>query len=813
MHPLPVSGETICPYCGVGCRLAFDGELGADAPPLRVRGVADAPANLGRLCAKGALLGDTIATPDRLTQPQWRSSPHEPFRPTTWDDAIGRVARAFHDIIAQHGPDAVAFYGSGQLDTEAAYLACKLFKGHLHTNNTDSNSRLCMASAVAGYRSSLGSDGPPCCYDDIELADVIVIAGSNMAEAHPVTFDRVKAAKAARPSLCVIVIDPRTTATARLADLHVPVRPGGDIALLNALCRLLLDSGAADEGFIANHTTGFAAYAEYLREQRIDALCKAAGVDVRLIQAVAQKVGWAQCVLSFYCMGMGQSTVGTWKCNSLINLHLLTGQIGKPGAGPFSLTGQPNAMGGREAGLLSHQLPGYRFVDDGQHRSELEKYWNQPEGSLRPAPGLTAVEMFRALERGQLKAIWIAATNPLVSLPDLHQARRALSKAELVVVSDAYHPTETTLAAHVLFPAAQWGEKEWTSTSSERLVSYSPRLFPPPGAALPDWRILARVGQALGFAGFDYASAAEVWDEFRTITGGRPCDMAGITAARLRQQRHVYWPCPDEEHRGSPRRYLDRVFATPDGKARFLARPHQPPREEVDHEFPFILTTGRLYAHWHTLTRTGRCDKLVRREPGAYVEVHPADAARLSVSEGEVVHVSSRRGTVRLPARLSDAVARGTVFIPFHWGDLYGPGNAANYLTISATDTVSKQPELKFCAVALSADRKLQIADCRLQSSNPDSTTSAPPAFQSAIRNLRSAILMASLRCSTGGSSSGCRSCPRPPPATRHNPGSRPRACCAPPPWASPPARRPPSSRRPGATAACRAAAPATPAR
>jgi ferredoxin-nitrate reductase len=698
---LPVRGESICPYCGVGCRLDTEGEIGGHSATLRIRGVLDAPANLGRICAKGALLGDTIATPDRLTQPMIRASRFEPFRPAHWDQAIARVAKRFQQIIAAHGPDAVAFYGSGQLDTESAYLACKLFKGHLHTNNTDSNSRLCMASAVAGYRSSLGSDGPPCCYNDVDLADVILIIGSNPAEAHPVLFDRVRAAKAARPDLCVIVIDPRRTQTARAADLHVPVRPGGDIALLNALCRLLIDRGCADEGFIAHHTTGFDAFRTFLREQKLPELCSAAGVDQWLLEQVAQRLGWAQSVLSFYCMGMGQSTVGTWKCNSLINLHLLTGQIGKPGAGPFSLTGQPNAMGGREAGLLSHQLPGYRFVDDAGHRREMEVAWNQPEGSIRPTPGLTAVEMFRALEKGTLRAIWIAATNPLVSLPDLHQARRALARADLVVVSDAYHPTETSLAADVLFPAAAWGEKEWTSTSSERLVSHSPKLFDPPGSALPDWQILARVARALGFASFDYTAAAEIWEEFRKLTTSRPCDMAGITARRLRSERHVYWPCPSEEHRGSPRRYLDQVFPTPDGRARFLPRPHHTPREATDHEFPFILTTGRLYSHWHTLTRTAKCDKLVRRDSEALLEIHPDDAARLGVAEGDLVQVSSRRGTIRVKAHLSGAASPGTVFLPMHWGDLFGQGNAINYLTISATDTLSKQPELKFCAVAV----------------------------------------------------------------------------------------------------------------
>ncbi|MCX7702084.1 MAG: molybdopterin-dependent oxidoreductase [Gemmataceae bacterium] len=314
---------------------------------------------------------------------------------------------------------------------------------------------------------------------------------------------------------------------------------------------------------------------------------------------------------------------------------------------------------------------------------------------------MTAVEMFRALERGQLKAIWVAGTNPLVSLPDLHQVRRAVQKAKLVVVQDAYHPTETTEWAHVLLPAAQFTEKEWTSTSSERLVSYSPKLREPPGDAIPDWQIIARFAQHAGFSGFDYRGAAEVWDEFRGLTKGRPCDMPGITAARLRKERHVYWPCPSLEHPGEKRRYLDRRFPTADGKANFLPRDHREPREVPDHEFPFVLTTGRIYTHWHTLTRTGQCAKLVLREPGPFVEIHPADAQVLSVGDGDMVQISSRRGTIRIPARLSDGVPPGTVFLPFHWGDRFAPENAVNYLTISATGRVAKQPELKFCAVHL----------------------------------------------------------------------------------------------------------------
>ncbi|HEY1860551.1 MAG TPA: molybdopterin dinucleotide binding domain-containing protein, partial [Gemmataceae bacterium] len=436
-----------------------------------------------------------------------------------------------------------------------------------------------------------------------------------------------------------------------------------------------------------------------LQEQ--NTLCAAAGVELALLEKFTRRIGPGVAFLSFYCMGLSQSAVGTWKNNSLINLHLLTGQIGKPGAGPFSLTGQPNAMGGREAGLLAHQLPGYRFVEDAGHRREIEEFWGQPAGSIQSKSGLTAVEMFRALEKGKLKTIWIAGTNPMVSLPDLHQTRRALEKAELVVVQDAYHPTETTQLAHVVLPVAQWCEKEWTSTSSERLVSFSPKLLDPPGEALADWQIVARFARALGFSGFEYAMAAEIWDEFRAMTAGRPCDMSGITSRRLRAERHVYWPCPSEDHPGAKRRYLDRVFPTADGRAVFLPRPHQAPRELTDHEFPFILTTGRLYGHWHTLTRTAKCEKLRLRDPDPFLEVHPDDAAKIGVAEGDLVQISSRRGTIRIAARLSESIAPGTVFLPFHWGDLYTPENAVNYLTISATDPISRQPELKFCAVAL----------------------------------------------------------------------------------------------------------------
>lgn len=692
-------GEAICPYCGVGCRLWAEAAYGTI---LRVKGVADAAANLGGICAKGALLPQSLHPPDRLIHPQCRARRSDDFRATTLDQAVRFAAERLLRIVNTYGPDAVAFYGSGQLDSEAAYLAVKLFKGCLGTNNTDSNSRLCMASAVAGYVTSLGSDGPPTCYDDIDHADLVLVVGSNMVEAHPVTFDRIKSRRTqtnGQPSL--VVIDPRRTRTAAEADLHVPLAPGSDVALFHLIARRLLEIGKFDAGFARAKAEDLDKYANFVLELDEAALRRAVDVEPACIDALVERIAGARAMLSFYCMGLGQSTSGVAKHNSLINLHLLTGNIGKPGAGPFSLTGQPNAMGGRETGLLAHQLPGYRFASDPQHRQEIERHWQLPAGSIAPQRGLSAVEMFRALESGKLRAIWIAATNPAASLPDLHQVRRALGRAELVIVQDVYHPTETTRFADVLLPAANWAEKEGTTTNSERMVSLSERLLEPPGAAQPDWQIVAGVARAMGFPGFDFEERDAVWDEFRRVTAGRPCDMTGITSERLRREKNLQWPCPADDHRGTKRRYLDHVFPTPTGRARFVCHAPQPPKETTDREFPLVLTSGRIYAHWHTLTRTGKVDKLLKRDPEPYVEIHPADAERLGIQDGQVVSLQSRRGAVRLPARFSPALRPGLLFAPFHWGDLWGQDRAINYLTIAALDSQSNQPELKYCAITV----------------------------------------------------------------------------------------------------------------
>jgi anaerobic selenocysteine-containing dehydrogenase len=691
-----VTAEAVCPYCGVGCRLW--GEI-AYGRLLRVKG-ADGRANQGRICPKGATLDKVLDTPDRLSKPLMRASRYTELKPVSWDRALDAVAGRLQEIVRQHGPDAVAFYGSGQLDTETVYLAGKLFKGSIGTNNTDSNSRLCMAAAVAGYRTSLGSDGPPPCYDDIDHADLVLVAGSNMAEAHPITWGFVHDRH--RTGACrVVVIDPRRTATAREADLHLPVQPGGDIALFNYVAKQLIESDRIDRGFVERHTTGFQELADYLGALDAAGLANASGCARAELDRLADLLADSKAVLSFYCMGINQSTVGMWKNNVLINLHLLTGQIGRPGAGPFSLTGQPNAMGGREAGLLSHQLPGYRFVEDAAHRSEIEQHWGRPAGTISPRPGLTAVEMFRALERGTLKAIWIAATNPLVSLPDLHHVRRAIQRAELVVVSDCYQPTETTQAADIVLPAAQWAEKPFFSTNSERMVAYSEAMILPPGEARPDWMIVRDVARRMGYSGFDYETHEQVWDDYIRCTAGRLCDMSGMTADRLRLEKELRWPCPGPASPGGGRLYEDLRFPTPDGRARLLARPHTAPREHADHEFPFWLTTGRIAAQWHTRTRTGKVPVLNRKAPGPWVEVNTADAIQCGITDGQEVRLSTRRGTVRVPARVTAGCPAGVLFMPFHWGDSFGDETAANYLTHSAIGRVAKQPEFKVCAAMI----------------------------------------------------------------------------------------------------------------
>ena len=699
--PAPPSSTRVrratCPYCGVGCvvDVVADGDAMAS-----IHADPDVAPNYGMICPKGALLFKSDDRDRRLTRPMMRESKEAPLREVSWDRAIARVAGAIRETLAARGPDAVAWYGSGQLDTEASYLFTKLFKGFLGSNHTDTNSRLCMSSAVAGYVKSFGSDGPPTCYEDFEAADTFFVVGANMASNHPVLFNRLRRRRATHDPCRLIVVDPRRSKTAEYADLHLAVRPGGDVALLRLIARRVLELGAVDREFVQRSTEGFAQLQQQLETLDAAAMHEACGVSPAEIDRAAEWMAGGRRLLSCYCMGTNQSSRGTDKNTALIDLHLMLGQVGRPGAGPFSLTGQPNAMGGREVGYLAHQLPGYRYVADAADRAAVEEMWDLSHGSINPRPGRAAVEMFDAAARGELGVLWVACTNPAVSMPDLDVTHRGLSRTPLVVVQDCLKDTETAALADVLLPAATFPEKDGTMTNSERLVTRSRAAVAPPGEARPDWRIVADVAGALGFAGFEFDSSDSVWDEFRSMTAGTQCDMSGMTNARL-DRGGLHWPCPSEEGEPRVRRYVDGRFPTPSGRARFSGAVYEPVAEAVDGDFPLAATTGRVAQHWHTRGRTAAVPELNRLAPEPLALVHPGDAAATGVRNGALVWVVSRRG--RSLARLScgEEVPAGLVFLPFHFGATFDPRTAANHVTHRAVDAISQQPELKHAAVRL----------------------------------------------------------------------------------------------------------------
>ncbi len=681
--------RTLCPYCGTGCGLVVRAESGRLSA---VEGDPIHPVSHGRTCRKPLELAAAVHAPDRATTPLWRDDREGRFVPASWDEALAGLA----ERLSGYAPEEIAFYISGQLLTEDYYAVNKLAKGFLATNNVDSNSRLCMSSAVAGYKGAFGFDGPPPAYADLGLADCLLLLGSNAAACHPILWSRIRERQA--EGAFVICVDPRPTPTAGASDLHLAVRPGTDLALLNAMLHAIDRDGLLDQSFIERHTSGFAEtrlVAALWPPARAAEVC---GVPAADIELAARRFAGAGGAMALWSMGANQSTVGTLKNRALINLCLATGQIGRPGAGPLSLTGQPNAMGGREAGGLAHLLPGYREVANDADRAALESHWSTP-GPIDGKPGLTATEIF---EPGRVKAIWIVATNPAVSMPDSAGVREALERAELVVVQDAHHPTETSALAHVVLPAAAWPEKEGAMTNSERRVGLVRKLLEPPGEALPDWQIFARLGAALGHGeAFAWPDAAAVYDEFAASTAGRPCDVSGLSHERLKRAGSVQWPCPatptEEEHDGTARLYTDRRFPTPDGRARFAATEHAPPVEAPSGDFPLTLTTGRIAEQWHTMTRTGKAAALRTGDP--FVELHPLDAP--GVSEGERVRIVSARGELVARARLEDGLPRGVAFAPFHWGILHAPAGAGqvNQATHGAVDPTSRQPELKASAV------------------------------------------------------------------------------------------------------------------
>jgi assimilatory nitrate reductase catalytic subunit len=705
--------RSTCPYCGVGCGVIIESE---GAQITGVRGDPDHPANFGRLCTKGSTLhhtaSATVTMQTRLLHPAMRSTRGAKPHTVSWYDALETAADKFADVIRTHGPDAVGFYVSGQLLTEDYYVFNKLAKGLIGTNNVDTNSRLCMSSAVAGYKLTLGADAPPACYDDFNHADTLFITGSNIAWAHPILYRRIEDAKRAKPEMRTIVVDPRRTETAEAADLHLAILPGTDVALCNGMLHLMLWEGLTDTAYITAHTTGFEAMRNRVREFSPKDTAKLCGIKEEDLVQAARWFGEAgKRTLSLYCQGLNQSSSGTFKNAALINLHLATGQIGKPGAGPFSLTGQPNAMGGREVGGLANLLSAHRDLANPEHRAEVARFWDVDD--VPATPGKSAVEMFQAAADGEIKALWIACTNPAQSMPDQATVRRALERAEFVVVQEAFATTTTCEYADLLLPATTWGEKDGTVTNSERRISRVRPAVPAPGHARHDWSVATEFAQRLETrlrpgqrTLFAYDTAESIWNEHRDSTRGRDLDITGLTYASI-AEAPAQWPYPAGATQGKARLYEDGVFPTSDGKAKFADTPYEPLAEPRDARYPFSLTTGRLRDQWHGMSRTGTVGRLFGHVPEPAIDLHPQDLARLRLEEGDLVHVTSRRGSVVLPVHATDTVSPAQAFVAMHWGEEFLSGSngtgervtGVNALTTPVYCPRSKQPELKHTAV------------------------------------------------------------------------------------------------------------------
>jgi assimilatory nitrate reductase catalytic subunit len=684
-----LSSKTTCPYCGVGCGVSG---LVGEGRTLSISGDAAHPANAGRLCSKGSALGATVGLEGRLLHPMIGE------RQVNWPTAIAHVAKAFQRTIARHGPDSVAFYVSGQLLTEDYYVANKLMKGFIGSGNIDTNSRLCMASAVAAHKQAFGADLVPGCYEDLSLADLIVFSGHNAAWTHPVLFRRMEAAKAKGQRH--VVIDPRRTDTAETADLHLALGPQSDVRLWNGLLADLLRRGVVDQAYIAAHVSGFDATIATLSEadQSINTIAADCGLAAADVETFYRLFAEHDRTVTLFSQGSNQSVQGVAKALAVINAHLATGRIGKPGACPFSITGQPNAMGGREAGGMANTLAAHMEFN-APDLDRVRRFWSAP--SMASQPGLKAVDMFEAVYEGRIKAIWIMATNPAVSMPNAARVRQALGKCPTVVVSDCMADTDTLAFADVKLPALAWGEKDGTVTNSERCISRQRPLFSGPGEARADWRIVAEVAQAMGFAdAFNWRRPYEVFREHARLTRfentARPLDLgplAGLSAEAYDQLQPVQWPVKADGG-GQARLFADGAYATPDGRARMV--PVQPKAvAATDPGFPLSLNTGRVRDHWHTLTRTGLAPDLCRHAPEPYVEIHPDDAEPLNIGDGALTRVTTRHGEAVAIAKLSPRQRRGALFMPMHWTDAYAPSGRANPLVGSAVDPQSGQPEFK----------------------------------------------------------------------------------------------------------------------
>ncbi len=690
--------RTTCPYCGVGCGLIATRRSDGG---VELQGDPDHPANRGHLCSKGAALEQTLDLEGRLLHPVVRG------KRADWKQALTAVADGFNAVIREHGPDAVAFYVSGQLLTEDYYVANKLMKGYIGSANIDTNSRLCMSSAVAGHKRAFGSDTVPGCYEDLERAKLIVFAGSNAAWCHPVLYQRIVRARRENPDLQVVVIDPRRTPTCDIADLHLPLRPGSDAILFNGLLVHLERQGERNDLFLEHCTEGFreALNVAEATAPTIESVAARCGLEEQAVAEFYRLFARTERTVTLYSQGINQSSSGTDKVNAILNCHLFTGRIGRPGMGPFSLTGQPNAMGGREVGGLANQLAAHMELTVPEHRELVQRFWDSPR--MAEKPGALAMDMFRRIERGHIKALWVMATNPAVSLPDGERIRTAMRKCPLVVVSDCMADTDTARLAHILLPAAAWGEKDGTVTNSERRISRQRRFLPLPGAARPDWWIICEVAKRMGFHnGFDYTGSADIFREHAALSGygnsgERDFDISGLAAlsdAEYDRLEPLQWPVP-RPGEGTPRMFSRGRFFTASGKARLVPVEPRLPRNIPDQDYTLVLNTGRLRDQWHTMTRTGKAPRLTEHSPEPTATLHPEDAGELGIADGVLVNLSSRWGEVIVRARISTEQRRGSVFVPIHWSDRFASSGRIDAVVNPDTDPLSGQPEFKHTPV------------------------------------------------------------------------------------------------------------------
>lgn len=690
--------KTTCPYCGVGCgviaKIADDGAV-------TVKGDPDHPANLGRLCSKGSALAETIDLDGRLLHPQVSGER------VTWNSALDIVASKFSEAIAEHGPDAVAFYVSGQLLTEDYYVANKLMKGFIGSANIDTNSRLCMSSSVAGHRRAFGSDTVPGLYEDIFEADLVILTGSNLAWCHPVIYQRLAAAKVERPQMRIVVIDPRRTMTCDIADMHLAIRPDGDVALFTGLLAHLATSRAIDQTYVESFTSGFDAAAQSAGQYSLPEIAEATGLTATELTEFYDLFERIEKTVTCYSQGVNQSASGTDKVNAIINCHLATGRIGRPGMGPFSLTGQPNAMGGREVGGLANMLAAHMDIENAEDRNRVQRFWNSPV--IADKPGLKAVDVFKAVADGRIKAIWIMATNPVVSMPDASAVEAALKACPFVVVSDMFASTDTARHAHVLLPSLGWGEKDGTVTNSERYISRQRGYLPGPGEATADWWQLSQVGQRMGFGdAFAYENPAEIFVEHAALSafennGTRDFDIgayAGLTPSTYDDMLPFNWPQPASGHSDTTRFFADGRFFHADGKARFVSTA-LPQTSRIDAAYPWTLNTGRIRDQWHTMTRTGKSARLSSHMAEPFVELHPRDAMKAGIDSADLVEIESPLGKILVRALVTERQAPGNLFVPMHWNDHFAANARVDRLIPSVTDPFSGQPASKNVAVTM----------------------------------------------------------------------------------------------------------------